>query len=409
MLQAKNYKQNFRVFLWHAVFLALASNFMDVDTVIPSMLLKFGGSSVHLGLLTTIMIGGASFMQLVFSLSLASKEFKKKYLIIGINLRIASLFALAFLFLKSDSVSHSFALILIFVLISIFSFSGSFANISYVDIVGKVIDKSKRKQFFSLKQLFTSVGFIISAFTVKKLINHYEFPVNYSVVFLIAAVLLLIASFGFYRIVEVEKSGKGETKLLRFLKNIPVEFKKSKNLRNYIFTLNTLGIGISLIPFMILLAKENMDLSFSLIGNIIVLRTLGMLISSLIFYFVSKKISYRNILYMAMILGSLLPFFSIVFIDNTILFQSMFFFAGFFVSSFKIAKGGIIVEISNNENRTFYAGLSGAGGILSILFPILAGYLVQIININFVFVLMGILMLLSIFFIKNLNCKIYED
>ena len=54
---------NFRNFLWHAVFLALASNFMDIGTIIPSMLIKAGGSAFHLGLLTAIMLGGTSIFQ----------------------------------------------------------------------------------------------------------------------------------------------------------------------------------------------------------------------------------------------------------------------------------------------------------------------------------------------------------
>jgi len=59
-LTDKNSKRNFKAFIWHSTFLALASNFMDVDTIIPSMLIKAGGTSIHLGLLTAIMLGGSS-------------------------------------------------------------------------------------------------------------------------------------------------------------------------------------------------------------------------------------------------------------------------------------------------------------------------------------------------------------
>ncbi len=39
---------NFRAFLWHAVFLALAINFIDMDTVISSMLVNAGGNAFSL-------------------------------------------------------------------------------------------------------------------------------------------------------------------------------------------------------------------------------------------------------------------------------------------------------------------------------------------------------------------------
>ena len=78
-LSEQNSKKNFKAFLWHSAFLALASNFMDVDTIIPSMLIKAGGNSIHLGILTAIMLGGSSLFQLVFAGYLSNYSLKKKY------------------------------------------------------------------------------------------------------------------------------------------------------------------------------------------------------------------------------------------------------------------------------------------------------------------------------------------
>jgi hypothetical protein len=70
-------RNNFYAYLWHAIFLALAQNFMDVDTIVPSMLIDAGGNSFHIGLLTAILLGGSSFMQIVFSPYLNNKPEKK--------------------------------------------------------------------------------------------------------------------------------------------------------------------------------------------------------------------------------------------------------------------------------------------------------------------------------------------
>ena len=110
---------------------------MDVNTVVPSMILKLGGNSIHLGFLTTIMIGGASFMQLIFSFALSNEAYKKKWLLLGINVRVITLFLLAALFFFSPQLSNTFTFVSLFVLITIFSFSGSFANISYIDMNGR--------------------------------------------------------------------------------------------------------------------------------------------------------------------------------------------------------------------------------------------------------------------------------
>ena len=41
---------NFYAFLWHAGFLAFAQNFMDIDTIIPAMLIELGVTAFHLRL-----------------------------------------------------------------------------------------------------------------------------------------------------------------------------------------------------------------------------------------------------------------------------------------------------------------------------------------------------------------------
>ena len=99
-ISQKRSKINFRSFLWHSIFLALATNFMDVDTIIPSMLIKAGGTSVHLGILTAIMIGGTRIFQLIFASNLSKKTFKKKFLLIGVNLRVLSLIVLGIIFIN---------------------------------------------------------------------------------------------------------------------------------------------------------------------------------------------------------------------------------------------------------------------------------------------------------------------
>ena len=65
---------------------------------------------------------------------------------------------------------------------------------------------------------------------------------------------------------------------------------------------------------------------------------------------------------------------------------------------------GILIEISNDENRTLYAGISGAGNILTSIFPIIAGILLASLGYNVVFGIISIIMFSSIFFVRKLRC-----
>jgi len=396
--------RNFKAFIWHAAFLALAANFMDIDTVIPAMLINVGANSIHLGVLTSIMVGGASFMQLFFSGMLSNIAFKKKFLLAAINLRVLSLLGLAALFYLSHNISNNAVLISIFALITIFSFSGSFANVSYIDILGKTISKAKRKKFFSLKQFISSIGLLLSAFGASYILKQYIFPDNYSVTFIFAASLLFIASGGFYFLSENTPSAKKRKGLKDFFAQMPKEISSNSNLKNYLLIINMLGIGVSLLPFVILLAKESESISLASIGSFIIFRTLGMVIGSLTLYYKSKEFNYKSILLFNVFLGSSLPIIALLLQNNALLFPGIFLLAGVFVSTYKVAMNGILIEISNDENRTLYAGISGAGNILTSIFPIIAGILLASIGYNIVFGIISLIMFSSIFFVKKLTC-----
>lgn len=398
-------KDNLRAFIWHGIFLSLASNFMDIHTIIPSILIKAGGNAILLGFLTAIMVGGSSLMQIVFAGFLSHKPQKKKFLITAISLRVFVIFVFSFILFYSHLMNDFVIIFSIFVLISTFSFSGSFANIAYTDIIGKSIIESKRKYFFSIKQVFGSIGILISAFAVRVILKNFEYPQNYGLLLLFAGLLLFIASFGFWKIKEVTTTLQKKRSFIDFIKLIPSEVAQNSNLKNYLFIINFIGLGFSFIPFMILFAKKNFELSYGLIGNILIFKVTGMLLASLILYKRSKKFEYKKLLYVSFVIGAILPILCLVLKDNYLMYQLIFILTGIFITIFNIAKNGILIEISNNENRSLYTGISGVGNILPTIFPLIVGVLIATLGYKTTFISVSIIVVSSFIFIKKLKCK----
>lgn len=405
IISAKNSKHNFRAFLWHAFFLALTTSFMDVDTVLTAMLVKAGGGSFAIGLLTAIMIGGASLMQLVFAGFLSGKMYKKKFLLTGIYLRIFAIAAIAVLFYLSDQIPDAWLLVLIFVFIAMFSFSGAFANVSYVDILGKSILSDRRKKFFTLQQTLNSVGLLASALVVRELLRYFGYPENYSLLFLVAALLLSVASGGFWKIREIPAPRKTGKTISDFLKMIPNEVRQNQNLKYYLLIINIMGLGMSILPFFILLAKEKFGLSDITVGNFLLFRVSGMfLISMMIFSFFRKK-GYKGILYTGLIFGIALPPMALFLSESQFWYHLVFLLSGVFFSIYKIAISGILVEISNNENRAVYTGIAGAGNILPLVFPLVAGSLISFLGFHAVFIFVSLSLIFAIPLVSKLNCR----
>ena len=397
-------RRNYKSLLWHAAFLALAKNFMDVDTIIPAMLIDAGGTSIHVGFLTAILLGLAKIAQFFFAPFLQNKERKKGYLLLGINSRVLSLAGMAVIFLFSDSMNETTLLTLIFVLITIFAVSGSFANISFTDILGKSIMQEKRKSFFSVKQVLSNTGILISAYLASQVLVIFDYPSNYAALFFIAAFALFIASGGFWNVKEFTVKGFKISGVRSFIKEIKKEFQTNKKFVSYLLMTNTLGVSVTLLPFLILYAKDMFNSGSDEVGNFLIFKVIGSVITGIVLFYGSRSIRYQSMLYFIGILSFLMPL--VIYFSSPGSFFYLLFIPGGVIFAIKeIAISGILLEISSNHNRSFYAGLTGAGNILPALFPILGGVLIKSWGFTPFFAIFMAVILSSFYFIYRLDCK----
>ncbi|PKP38918.1 MAG: MFS transporter [Bacteroidetes bacterium HGW-Bacteroidetes-15] len=403
-LSSKISSHNFYSFLWHATFLALAQSFMDVDTVIPSMIIESGGKSMHIGIMTAIMLGGSSFTQLFFAPYISNKPFKKKFLLFGIYSRIISLFALGFILFYLQGAQIGWVLWLIFLFITLFSLGGAFTNISYIDIMGKSIGEERRKTFFSTKQIVVGIVVLVSAFFAKKLLVASEYPVNYAFMFFAGASLLLISSAGFWKIKEVIPSTFKINGFRDFIRILRLELKENPKLIFFLGFINTQGIIISFLPFVMLYASESLNAQTADTGSFLLFKVIGVVSVSMIIFFVSKRIKYNPILYLNVILSVAIILITMFVKDGSSL-RYVFILGGMAFSLYTITMNGLLLEVSGRENRALYAGFAGAGNILPALFPLAGGWIISRIGFQFFFILFILIVISSAYYIRKIDCK----
>jgi len=402
-LSKKVSAHNFSSFLWHGAFLALARNFMDVDTIIPAMLVESGGTAVHIGLMTAIMVGGSSLTQLFFAPWLSSKGSKKKYLLVGINIRIIALWGLGMIlfFLEGDKLR--FTLGFIFFFLTLFSLSGAFANISYIDILGKSIRPESRKRFLSSRQIITGIMILISAFLAGKTLTLREFPVNYASMFFVGGSLLMVASIGFWGIREHISSSLTIKGLFGFGKVLASEWKQNARLKYFLGFINTQGLAITFLPFVVLYAKEAFHAQSGDTGTFLIFKVIGVVLVSAIVFLLSHKIRYNPLLYLNVSLSILMVVFTIV-IPGLHVVPFIFILGGIVSSLYSIAMNGVLLEVSGNKNRAMYAGFAGAGNMLPVIFPLVGGWIIAHWGYLVFFLFYGFFMALSFYFIRKIEC-----
>ncbi len=368
------------------------------------MMVDAGGTAVHIGILTAIMLGGSSFTQLFFAPFVSNFSFKKRFLLMGITSRIFALLFLGILLFYSVQIRGDSEILMIFLLITIFSLGGAFSNVSYTDILGKSLDEKSRKPFFSIRQVVTGVILFSSAFLARRLLGLADYPLNYSYMFLVGFLALSIASLGFWNLKEVVPSKMIVRGPKHFFQIIRVEVKENKQLLFFLGYINTMGISITLLPFIILYAKTTFDLESTGTGNFLLFKVMGGVITGLLLSVLSGKYKYNLLLYINGALALIIPIVAILF-PGIASFHLLFFLGGIIFALYSIGLNGVLLEVSGTTNRTLYTGIAGAGNILPALYPLLGGWIINQFGFLPYFILFMVVISTSFYFIYRLNCR----
>jgi hypothetical protein len=104
--------------------------------------------------------------------------------------------------------------------------------------------------------VITGLILFTAALFAKKVLTFSTYPFNYGYMFFIAFGALLIASFGFWKLQEVTPSRLVIKNLSHFFWLVKSEWKQNQKLKHFLGFINTMGISISLLPFIILYAKD---------------------------------------------------------------------------------------------------------------------------------------------------------
>jgi len=399
--------RNFWAFLWHAVWLALATTFTDSNTVLPGLIVQAGGTEIHVGILTGVMIGVPLVTQLLFAGFLSSRGRKKPYLLLGINLRVAALVGVAWTLAAATGLTTRGTIGIVYLWMMLFGLSGAFAGVAYNDILGKSIAGDLRKRFFVTRQVASTAAILVSALVARLVLSVYEYPTTYQILFWSAGATLLVASAGFWGLREERVAAPPKGGILTLARSLPGMLKGDANLRNYVLMANFAGFGTALLPFFMLLARDRMGLTGDQIGVFLLVQIVGMLLSNIVWTRIVRLGLYRGVLLAATALGVVLPFLALILADtgSTFLYGIVFVISGSAISARRIGKDGALVEMSTESNRALYTGATGTLNLTIAVFPLVVGLLLRAVGYWPVFSLAAIAMAISGVFAYRLNCR----
>jgi MFS family permease len=189
-----------------------------------------------------------------------------------------------------------------------------------------------------------------------------------------------------------------------FLSLIKAELARNKRLGYFLGFINTMGLCLGLLPFVMLYAKQMYHTQSQDTGLFLLTKVIGSVTIGFILFLLNKRYKYRYLLYANSLLMMVLL---VVLLLSTSMppFILIFLAGGIVISIYSISMNGVMLEISSTENRTLYAGIAGAGNIIPAVFPLLGGWIIVRTGYPIFFALFMFFILISLFFIYKLDCS----
>ncbi len=400
-----NLKSNRRKFIVQGFFLAIAVAVADTSTVLPLIVDFFGGGKVLVGVLSSLMKGGAVIMQLWTAFkaqerSLVLGSLKKVFVF-----RFLTWFLVGISLLFFSDFGNYIILILISIFLFLFSFSAGVGVIYYQEILGKSFTKEYRGKAISYKQIAAGVAGILSGGISGFILEYFSKPDSFAYLFLFSG---LIMAIGFWSFWSFKEEPKKETLVKEqhfgiFLKNAIKLFSSDKSLKLQVFS-RLISYSIFLIlPFIILHAKDTFGISGKSVGLIISVQMAGAVASNFVWGWLSGKNRNKSVILISFVLVITAIILTLFAVDFWY-FYIVYFLFGASIDGFRLAFSNLILIIAPPDKRPMYIAVQNNLSSIGMFFPILGGLIYKTFNFSALVIFTLVLLIIGFiisFFLKK--------
>jgi len=381
----------------HGFFLTVGTTIAEPSTILPLIVNYFGGSSMLVGFFAALLRGGAIIVQLFAAFKAQSYPLMLPYLRRVFLIRFLAWFAIGLAIILLGKEHPDLTLLAIGLGLFVFSFSAGFGAIYFKDIVAKVFSHKFRGKTMAYRQFFSALGGLISGALAAAVLEFFEPPYSFGYLFMISAFVMGLGYFAFATVDEPkkEKIAPRENSFKTFLHNAMTLLRSDKDLQVQVSTfLLAYGYLIAL-PFIILDAKENIDLTGVAIGTFITAQMVGAMLSNLLWGKISGNGFNRltaNIALVLHIIAILIAFNATTFYE----YIAIFFLVGAATDGNRIASGNLILILAPPEKRPIYVALQINIISFGMFFSILGGAILHFSNYTLLYSVTLVILLLAL-------------
>ncbi len=342
----------------HGFFLSITTTIAEPAIILPLILHFFGASSLIIGLLSSLLKGGAIIVQLFAAFSAQSYTRVMPYLRFVFLARFLSWFGIGAGIYVFGAVHPSWALWCIGIGLFIFSFAAGFGSVYFNEILGKVFTHRYRGRVFAQRQFAAGVGALISGVSAAVILEYTPAPASFAYLFMFSAFVMLLGVIPYALIQEPHKENIAvkEPHFRTFLLNSFALLRSDKQLRRQIRTYLLAYSHLFSLPFIILQAQAALHLGGVQIGYLLTSQIVGGMLSNLLWGKLSSRGKIRLIITVSFITyigANLLALFA----NELWHYALLFFLLGAAMDGMRLAFSNNILIIAPEHLRPVYIAL----------------------------------------------------
>ncbi len=375
----RNYRWNFAVNLLDGAFFWFGASFMSGATILPLFVSKLTPSPLALGLLA-VLSQASWFLPQLFTANIVERLPRKKAVVVNLGLFTERLPVWGLVVAALIAVHNpTLALVVFFFCLAWHGFGAGALGTAWQDLIARMFPVERRGRFVGLTNFVGAGTGALGAVASTWLLQNLAYPLNFTVLFLIAATAILI-SWGWLALARepVQRGNAAARNSFEYLASLPDLLRRDHNFRRFLIARNLMALAGMGSGFVTVSAIQRWHVPDSTAGLFTIAFLVGQTLGYISFGFLADRRGHKMALELAIAASAI--GFALAWLAPVPEWYYIA-FALFGIGSSAVIGSAMLVvmEFCEPERRPTYIGItSTSAGLAGIVAPLIGAGLASI-------------------------------
>lgn len=350
-------RRNYLLYAAEGSLFVASGAFINAQTVLPSLVVQFGGNTIAVGILSVFVYFGVFIPQLFSARLVEAIVWKKRWVLAaGLTHRLLML-SMASVVLLFGEHHPELALWLFIGFYALMQMGIGFATPGWYDMFAKLTDSSGRGRLMGLRAAVGSGGAFLGGILLTWFLVTFSFPYNYGIGMILAFLLQMGSFLSQVYLIEDVPSHAVPRKSLRdyFAEMMPI-LRNDHAFREFLFCCAILTVAAMPVGFYTVHALAEFHVDSSAVGEFTVIVVVTQMVAALAGGYLSDHYGNRR----GILVGALalmMASVTAIFAPSLNVFKLVFVFLGIHLGTESYARYNIALDFSSMHRRSTYMGL----------------------------------------------------